>query len=63
VIAACERQADGAMGYVVMKVVASFSAETLQDLQAQGMPVTVRARMIPLRGRFAPRVKQTPIDA
>jgi len=27
VIAACERQADGAMGYVVMKVVASFSAE------------------------------------
>jgi hypothetical protein len=23
------------------------------------MPVTVRARMIPLRGRFAPRVKQT----
>src|ERR1019366_7832712 len=27
VIAACERQADGAMGYVVMKVVASFTAE------------------------------------
>jgi hypothetical protein len=27
VIAACERQADGAMGYVVMKVAASFTAE------------------------------------
>jgi len=42
---ACERQADGAMGYVVMKVVASFSAEhvaAFRDAPSPMAPTSTR---------------------